>query len=161
MVTVTFSYKNLSLSSQVAKLHALLQPLIFGPCFGDHCRPTGSTAIAIITNAHVHVWCSSTAGCYQHRYEWREGSMVLWYSSASINIDVNGMVCGAPVQFGCYQHRHKWMCWSPIHIRLSLELSCTCMCTRSTNQGVLWSAWQTRVRPPASSRTWGGHLDWQ
>ena len=36
---------------------------------------------------------------------------------------MNGRVYGALVQFGCYQHRHECML-SPIHIRLSLELSC-------------------------------------
>ena len=29
------------------------------------------------------------------------------YSSAAINTDMNGRVCGALVQFGCYQHRHE------------------------------------------------------
>ena len=28
------------------------------------------------------------------------------YCLVTINIDVNGRVCGALVQFGCYQHRH-------------------------------------------------------
>ena len=35
-----------------------------------------------------------------------EGSMVLLYGLAAINIDMNGRICGALVQFGCYQHRH-------------------------------------------------------
>ena len=45
--------------------------------------------------------------------------MVLEYSKAAISIcvhlDMNGRVCGALVQ--C-------LCLSPIHIRLSLEVSC-------------------------------------
>ena len=36
-------------------------------------------------------------------YKWT----LYMYSSAAINIDVNGRVCGVLVQFGCYQHRHK------------------------------------------------------
>ena len=42
------------------------------------------------------------------------------YSSAAINIGMNGRICGALVQFGCYQHRHILSeCVIP---RLSLEL---------------------------------------
>ena len=44
-------------------------------------------------------------------------------SSAAINIDMNGRICGALVLFGCYQHRHNQDNCVPIHIRLSLELS--------------------------------------
>ena len=44
-------------------------------------------------------------------------------SSAAINIDMNGRICGALVQFGCYHHRHNQDNCVPIHIRLSLELS--------------------------------------
>ena len=28
-------------------------------------------------------------------------------STAAINIDTNGRICGALVQFICYQHRHE------------------------------------------------------
>ena len=47
---------------------------------------------------------AKTGNYDQQRYEWGEGSMVL-YSLAAINIDTNGRVCGALVRFGCYQHR--------------------------------------------------------
>ena len=36
-----------------------------------------------------------------------ERSVVLYYSSAAINTDMNGRVCGALIQFDCYQHRHE------------------------------------------------------
>ena len=39
--------------------------------------------------------------------EYKEFITSYMYSSAAINIDTNGRVCGAPVQFGCYQHRHE------------------------------------------------------
>ena len=39
-----------------------------------------------------------------------DGMKDLWCSStnsAAINIDMNGRVCDALVQFGCCQHKHK------------------------------------------------------
>ena len=43
-------------------------------------------------------------GCYQHGYEWGEGSVVLQYSLAAINTDINGedLWCSS-----CYQHRYE------------------------------------------------------
>ena len=62
-----------------------------------------------LTNVDEKRICGALAqlSCYQHRYEWGEGSMVLYYRLAATNIDMNGRVCVALAQFGCYQHRHK------------------------------------------------------
>ena len=51
-----------------------------------------SAAINTDVNGVKDLWCSSTVGCYQHRYEWGEGSCCSSTASlAAINTDMNGV----------------------------------------------------------------------
>ena len=51
--------------------------------------------------------------------------MLLWYSLAAINTDMNRKIYGALVQFGCYQHRYKWQgLWCSSTVRLLLNSDC-------------------------------------
>ena len=56
-----------------------------------------TTAIAVSLRAGpkpciLSVQALAQFGCHQHNYKWGEGSMVLLYGLAAINIDVNGRV---------------------------------------------------------------------